>query len=267
MANNQQQDKDKRPRAAYDMQVLTLWGTKGRPEWKTPSFSFNVTRDGNASLTCRTGNPEDKDKTKQGDGDVIRMRMNPKEYKNFINLYGDVVRSKGPLRHQITEQVHFGFNKDTKQREKLAQPRDGVKFSFGKDEDGVIRFALTQYNRTELEFSLAPDRSRMNFSIRHPSGEEFTDGDYSQLEARGYLDAFKEAHQMVLLSDITMHQRPDAYQPPYVPNGNGGVQRNSGNGGGGGGNWNRPAPAAAAPAASGGGGFTDAYGGDDDVPY
>jgi uncharacterized membrane protein YgcG len=269
MAYNNQ-EKDKRPKAPFDLFQLTLWAPSTAPG-KSAMFLVDVGIDGKVSFTVRTGDPADKEKAK--DGDVIRMRMSLLDYEKFVNLFGDVLRAKGPIKRAAVEQVYYKFNKDTKQRERMDTPRDGNKLFINKDADGTVSISLVQYNRTNIEFGFLPRNPEILFA--NEDGQKWSDGEMSLSNARAYQKILAELFTRVMASTTRQHQVPDLYQPPYVPpaqgSGSGGGYGNKSGGGGNsyGNNQNRN---------NGGGGGNSNGGGnrapiqaeddmEDDIPY
>lgn len=259
MAYNNQ-ERDNRPAAPFDLFVLTLWAPSTAPG-KRAMLKLDVDAAGKVTWMVRTGDPADKDKAK--DGDVIRMKMNLWDFEKVVNLFGDVIRSKEPRKECAVEQVYFRFNKETKQRERVDTPRDGNQLFFVKDSEGKIAVSLVQYNRPKIEFGFLPDRPELRFA--HGEGTKWSDAEESQSNARAYHKLLTELQLRIAASQIRQYQVPDQYKPPYVPpqqnGGNGGYNKggNSGynNGGSSGGGGSRqPAPAVA--------GEDDM---DDDIPY
>jgi uncharacterized membrane protein YgcG len=261
MAYNNQ-EKDNRPAAPFDLFVLTLWAPSTAPG-KRAMLKLDVDAAGKVTWMVRTGDPADKEKAK--DGDVIRMKMNIWDFEKTVNLFGDVVRSKGEMKVAAVEQVYFRFNKETKQRERVDTPRDGAQLFFVKDSEGKIAVSLVQYNRPKIEFGFLPDRPEFRFA--HADGSKFSEAEESQSNARAYHKLLQELQLRVAASQIRQYQVPDQYKPPYVPpqqgGGNGGYNK-GGNGGGygnsnGGGSSGGQRPPAAAVI-----GEDDL---DDDIPY
>lgn len=269
MANNQQQDKDKRPRAYFDTYALTLWGQPVNSGAKSPQFSINVGDDGRVNITVRTGNPDDKDKSSKGDGDVIRISFNRMRFNTFVDKFGEVVRSKTPLTYHLAEQVQFRWDKEKRERVRMETPRDGITLHFGKGDDGIIRMTLEQYNRSKIEFDFVPQRT--DFLFKHGDGTNFTDAEMAGLAQRAYLKELDKLQDSYVASRIWMKAEPELYQPPYKPDfnkgGNGGGNKGSysnNNGGGNGGYSNNSAPAPKPQAEPAG---ADDDFSDDDVPY
>lgn len=250
------QERDNRPNAPFDLFQLTLWAPSPTAPGKSAMFGFDVGIDGKVTARVRTGDPADKEKSK--DGDVIRLTFGKlTDFEQFVQVFGDVVRSKEPRKECAVEQVWFRFNKETKQRERMDSPRDGVKLFVDKDRDGRVSLSLVQYNRTNIEFGFLPQRPEIVFA--HGNGDKWTEGEQSQSAARAYHKILGELHQRVDGSRIRQHQVPDLYKPPFVPqkpggnggqgggggqNGYSGYNKGGSNGGGGGGNSNyqKPAP-------------------------
>jgi uncharacterized membrane protein YgcG len=233
MAYNNQ-EKDTRPAAPFDLFVMTLWAPSTAPG-KRAMFKIDVDAAGRVTFMVRTGDPADKEKAK--DGDVIRMKMNYWDFEKVVHLFGDVVRAKGEMKVAVVEQQFFRFNKDTKQRERIDTPRDGNKLFFVKDSEGKIAISLVQYNRPQIEFGFLAERPEFVFA--HADGSKFSDAEMSQSAARSYHKLLSELHQRIQTSMIRQHQVPDQYKPPFVPQqqggnggGNGGYQNRGGNGGG-----------------------------------
>jgi hypothetical protein len=243
---------DKRPAAPFDLFELTLWAPS-TAQGKFAMFLVDVGIDGKVTFTVRTGDPADKEKQK--DGDVIRFRMKLMDYEKFTNVFGDVVRSKGPMKECAVEQVYYKFDKASQQRVRMDQPRDGNKLFINKDADGVVSVSLVQYNRTNIEFGFLARNPEIVFA--HGDGNKWSDGEMSQSGARAYHKVMTELFDRVNTSLIRQQQVPDLYKPPYVPaapSGNGGGYGNKSgggnasynpprnNGGGGNGGASRPAP-------------------------
>lgn len=263
MAYDNKQEQDKRPKAPFDLFKLTLWAPSPTAPGKNASFNVDVGIDGIVTLRVRTGDPADKEKAK--DGDQIVMRMQPKQFNEWVILFDEVLRGKGENRKQIVEQVWYRWDKDAGKRVKMDAPRDGTKLSFGKDADGKVFVALTAYKRTDIEFGYF-DPSRAEFWYVHGDGNRFTEGEMSQSAARGYLAEMRDLQNRISNSRIIQHLTPDLFQPPYVPKppqggygGGNGNNNNRGGGGGYGGGGGQSKPAAA-PAS----GFEDD---DTDIPY
>jgi hypothetical protein len=238
MAYNNQ-EKDKRPKAPFDLFALTLWAPS-TAQGKSAMFMMDVSLDGKVNFTVRTGDPADKEKQK--DGDVIRMRMNLVDYEKVVNVFGDVIRSKGPMKVAAVALDYYRWDKESKQRVRMDAPRDGNKLFINKDADGTVSLSLVQYNRTNIEFGFIPRNPELVFA--HSDGNKWTDGEMSLSGARAYHKVMAELHSRVAASTIRQHQIPDQFQPPYVaPQAAGGGQGGgykSGNGGGGGGGYNKP---------------------------
>jgi len=231
---------DKRPAAPFDLFDLTLWAPS-TAQGKFAMFLVDVGIDGKVTFTVRTGDPADKEKAK--DGDVIRMRMKLVDFEKVTNVFGDVVRSKGPMKECAVEQVYFKFDKASGQRVRMEQPRDGNKLFINKDSDGVVSISLVQYNRPNIEFGFLARNPEIVFA--HGDGNKWSEGEMSQSGARAYHKIMTELFLRVNASLIRQHQIPDQYKPPYVPPqqaGGNGYGNKSGGGGGGGngyGNQNR----------------------------
>lgn len=260
MAYNNQ-EKDTRPRAPFDLFDLTLWAPS-TAQGKSASFNLDVDVANRVSFIVRTGDPADKEKSK--DGDVIRMKVKLAKFKEFIALFGQVVRSKGEIKYAMVEQVYFRFNKETKQRERMDKPRDGNELFFGKDRDGVIFISLVAYNKTKIEFRFVPDRK--DFVFKHADGNVFTAAEDSASAAGAYHALCQELIDRVDQSRLVHKASPDLYKPPYVPqqggHGGGGNSYNKGGSGGsnsGGGSSNSSGNRVAANDAD------DMM--DDDIPY
>lgn len=262
MAYNNQQEKDKRPKAPFDLFQLTKWAPSPTAPGKNAMFMVNVGLDGSVTFTVRTGDPADKERMK--DGDNIRMTLKFEDFEKFVLQFGEAIRSKGECKFALVEQVKFRWDKDQGKRVALDQPRDGMKLFFGKDAEGIFFISLIQYKKTEIEFGFINEKPE--FIFKHGDGTPFSRAENSLLGARDYHKLLSELHLRVLNSEIRMAQIPDKFQPPYVPQGqgggNGGGGQRQGGGGGGysggnggnGGGGNKPAA----------GGFNDM---DDDIPY
>jgi hypothetical protein len=237
MAYNNQ-EKDNRPAAPFDLFVMTLWAPSTAPG-KRAMFKVEVDAAGRVTFMVRTGDPADKEKAK--DGDVIRMKLNFWDFEKVVNLFGDVVRAKGEMKVAVVEQQFFRFNKETKQRERVDTPRDGNKLFFVKDSEGKIAVSLVQYNRPQIEFGFLAERPEFVFA--HADGTKFSDAEMSQSGARAYHKLLGELQSRIQSSLIRQHQVPDQYKPPYVPQqqgggGNGYQNQNRGGGQGGGSGYN-----------------------------
>lgn len=231
MAYNNQ-EKDNRPKAPFDLFALTLWAPSTAPG-KSAMFLVDVDVGFRVTLTVRTGDPADKEKGK--DGDVIRMKMELRDFEKVVNLFGDVIRSKGEMKVAAVEQVYFRWNKEQGKRERIEQPRDGNQLFFVKDSEGKIALSLVQYNRPKIEFSFLSTKPALVF--KHGDGSPYSDAEMSQSEARAYHKILSELFSRVSASQIRQHQIPDQYKPPYVPqqaagNGGGGYNKGNNNGGG-----------------------------------
>jgi hypothetical protein len=262
MAYNNNQEKDTRPKAPFDLFSLTKWAPSPTNPSKNAMLSLDVALDGTVSFVVRTGDPADKERMK--DGDIIKIRVRFEKYEQFVLQFGDMLRQKGPCKYFLVEQVRFRWDKDAGKRVAMDEPRDGIKLAYGKDDNGVVFMALTQYKKTDIEFGFI--EAKPEFIFKHGDGAPFSPAENSMIGARAYHKLLTELHTRVLNSAIRQQQIPDQFKPPYVApqgggNGGGGYGGNrGGNGGGGGGYSNnsggsRPAPQAA-PSME-----------DDDVPY
>lgn len=269
MAYNNNQEKDKRPKAPFDLFALTKWAPSPTAPGKNAMFMVDAALDGTVSFTVRTGDPADKERMK--DGDVIRIRLKLDEFERFVIQFGDAIRSKGPCKYFLVEQVRFRWDKDAGKRVPLDEPRDGIKLAYGKDDEGVFFIALTQYKKTDIEFGFINERPE--FAFKHNDGGFFSRAENSVIGARSYHKLLNELHSRITTSRILQNARPDDYQPPYVPQQQGGGQgggNRGGNGGGNNGSYNR---------GNGGGNNSNSNGGgsskpapefsdlDDDIPY
>jgi uncharacterized membrane protein YgcG len=266
MAYNQQ-EKDNRPRAPFDLFSLTRWA-KSTAQGKSASFNLDVDLAGRVSLMVRTGDPADKERMR--DGDNIRIKLNLEDYEKWVIQFGEAIRHKGECKFVLVEQVRFSWDNNLKKRVPLEAPRDGIKLFFGKDSNGVFYMSLIQFKKTEIEFGFINERPE--FIFKHGDGNAFTDAENSLIGARAYHKLLLELHQRITQSRLLQNAKPDDYKPPYVPaqgqgGGQGGGQSNNGGnrsgGNSGGGNGGGQS--------NGGGGtakaspeFSDM---DDDIPY
>lgn len=270
MAYNNQQEKDNRPRSPFDLFALTRWAPSPTAQGKSASFNLDVDDAGRVSFIVRTGDPADKERMR--DGDIIRIKLGLDDFERFAIKFGDMLREKGPCKIFFTEQVKFRWDNDAKKRVALDQPRDGIKLVIGKDSEGVVFMALTQFKKTEIEFGFVNERPE--FIFQHADGTPFSRAENSVIGARAYHKLLTELHSRIEAGLARVARTPDKYKPPFVPqqgsgNGSGGYNKGNSNGSGGynGGNRNNASAGnsggvtpQAAPASE----FVDT---DDEIPY
>lgn len=245
MAGNYQQTEKKKPRAPFDLFSLTMW-TPNAASGKNASLNWGVNTKGEITITCRSGNPADKDKTKNGDGDVIRAAFPVKDFEVFLGFFNEAIRAKGEYKKFIDMLGWYGLVDG--QRKLLDKPRTESTLTVGKDSDGKMFIALTKYKRDSFEFGFVPDRPA--FLFKHASGELFTNAETSVAYAGGYYKNLSNLFEYVTLSDLKHKDYAADYEERFDPkkafaNNTGGAaggQQRSNNGGNGGGN-NRPSAA------------------------
>lgn len=262
MAGNYQQQEKKKPRAPFDLFSLTLWTPNPAPQanGKNASLNWGVNLKGDITVSCRSGNPADKEKTKQGDGDVIRATFPLAQFEIFLGFFNEAIRAKGEYKKFIDSNGWYGLVDG--QRKVLDKPRTDSTLTIGKDSEGKMFIALTKYKRDNFEFSFTPDRPA--FYFRHANGDLFTAAEESVAYASGFQKTLSELYHIVRESDVVHSIYAKDYEERFDPkkafgaaggggggNSYGGGQNRGGSGGGGG----QARPAAAA---------TDD---DDDIPY
>lgn len=237
MAYNNEQ-KDTRPNAPFDLHSLTKWAPS-TAQGKSAMFKVDVDLAGKVTLMVLTGDPADKERSK--DGHMIKIKLGPEDFEKFVINFGDALRAKGECKYFLVEQVKFQWDKNAGKRVPLETPRDGIKLVFGKDSAGIMFISLVQYKKTEIEFGFLVERPE--FLWKHSDGTPYSNAENSVLGARAYHKLLTELNLRIEASRIRQHQTPDAYKPPYVPGppgggaggGSGGGGYNKGGNGGGGG--------------------------------
>lgn len=247
-----------RPKNIFDHPKMKLYAPCPTPEGKgkTSSLGWQVV-DSNPRMVVYTNCPNDTGE--QNEYGKITAAMDPLMFFSLIQLLDQVIKmptpTETPIRFQVPN-LKAGWDR---QKNKPGDPYEISTTWVGKDVDGTIWISVRHKTKKERPVIKFPFTIPRFHDLRNADGSAWTEGQKSELAAKGYID---------MMGRIMGTFLPPAYKEPEPKDDKGGGRGGYGGGGGGGnrgGGYGGGNSDNANAGGGGGGGNRNMQ--DDDIPF